>query len=75
MEIELGIQNVARTVTFATDATAQEVSGTINQALAQNTPIELRDDKGRNIIVPAGALAYAVIGSEARHAVGFSNLD
>lgn len=75
MEIELGIQNVARAVTFSTDATAQEVSETITAALAENKPIQIKDDKGRNIVVPAGALAYAVIGSEARHAVGFSNLD
>ncbi|KFI67976.1 DUF3107 domain-containing protein [Bifidobacterium magnum] len=75
MEIELGIQNAPRAVTFATDATAQEVAETIKSALAANEPIELLDNKGRNILVPANMLAYAVIGSEARHAVGFNNLD
>ncbi|NEG70618.1 DUF3107 domain-containing protein [Bifidobacterium choloepi] len=75
MDIELGIQNVARAVTFATDATAQEVSETIERALASGEPIELTDNKGRNFIVPASALAYAIVGSETRHAVGFNNLE
>ena len=45
MDIELGIQNVARP-----------------------------DDKGRRIVVPAGSLGYAIIGSETKHAVGFGTL-
>ena len=53
MDIELGIQNVARTVTFSTEQSA---------------------DEGRRIVVPAGSLGYAIIGSETKHAVGFGNL-
>ena len=56
MDIELGIQNVARTVTF------------------NGKTINLTDDKGRRIVVPAGSLGYAIIGSETKHAVGFGNL-
>lgn len=74
MDIELGIQNVARTVTFTTDATAQEVSATIERALSNNEQLDLMDNKGRHIIVPAGCLGYAIVGAEARHAVGFNNL-
>ena len=54
------------------------VDGALNQAIAQavadNTTIDLTDDKGRRIIVPAKALGYAIIGSETKHAVGFGTL-
>ena len=74
MDIELGIQNVARPVNFSTDESADNVSQAISQAVADNTTIDLTDDKGRRIIVPAKALGYAIIGSETKHAVGFGNL-
>jgi len=74
MDIELGIQNVARPVNFSTDESADNVSQAIAQAVADNTTIDLTDDKGRRIVVPAGSLGYAIIGSETKHAVGFGNL-
>ena len=72
MDIELGIQNVARPVNFSTDESADNVSQAIAQAVADNATINLTDDKGRRIIVPAKALGYAIIGSETKHAVGAS---
>lgn len=74
MDIELGIQNVARPVNFSTDESADNVSQAIAQAVADNTTIDLTDDKGRRIIVPTKALGYAIIGSETKHAVGFGTL-
>ena len=67
MDIELGIQNVARTVTFSTEQA-------IADAVENGKTINLTDDKGRRIVVPAGSLGYAIIGSETKHAVGFGNL-
>ena len=46
MDIELGIQNVARPVNFSTDESADNVSQAIAQAVADNTTIDLTDDKG-----------------------------
>ena len=74
MDIELGIQNVARPVNFSTDESADNVSQAIAQAVADNATIDLTDDKGRRIIVPPKALGYAIIGSETKHAVGFGTL-
>ena len=70
MDIELGIQNVARPVNFSTDESADNVSQAIAQAVADNTTIDLTDDKGRRIIVPAKALGYAIIGSETISGLG-----
>ena len=74
MDIELGIQNVARPVNFSTDESADNVSQAIAQAVADNATIDLTDDEGRRIIVSAKALGYAIIGSETKHAVGFGTL-
>lgn len=74
MDIELGIANVARPVTFSTEEDAVSVTEAIESALSAGTPIKLADDKGRRIIVPANALGYALIGSETKHAVGFGAL-
>lgn len=75
MDIELGVQNVARPVTFSTEAGADEVGAVIAEAVASGKVIDLTDDKGRRIVVPAQALGYAIIGSETKHAVGFGALD
>lgn len=74
MDIELGIRDVTRTVNFSTEQSADEVSRTIATAVADGRTIDLVDDKGRHIIVPAGSLGYAIIGSETKHAVGFGAL-
>lgn len=59
MDIELGIQNVARTVTFSTEQSADEVNNVIAEAVENGKTINLTDDKGRRIVVPAGSLGYA----------------
>ena len=74
MDIELGIRNVARTVNFSTDQRADEVNAVIADAIAAKTPINLTDDKGLHIVVPAAALGYAIVGSDTKHAVGFGPL-
>ena len=74
MDIELGIRNVSRTVTFSTEDSADQVNETIAKALDAHQPVVLTDDKGRRIIVPADALGYAIVGSETKHAVGFGAL-
>lgn len=74
MDIELGIQNVVKPVNFTTDQSAEEVSAAIATAMEQHRTIDLVDDRGRHIIVPASALGYAIIGSETTHPVGFGAL-
>ena len=45
MDIELGIANVARPVTFSTEEDAASVTEAIESALSAGTPIKLTDDK------------------------------
>jgi F420-0:gamma-glutamyl ligase len=74
MDIELGIQNVARPVNFSSDESAEKIGSLIADAVANQTMIDITDSKGRRILVPGRALGYATIGSETRHAVGFGAL-
>ncbi|BDR54345.1 ATP-binding protein [Bombiscardovia apis] len=74
MDIEFGIKDVSRPVSFSTDAPADEVSASIESALKNGESINLIDSKGRHIIVPAGALGYAVVGSDSTRPVGFGAL-
>ena len=48
MDIELGIQNVARPVNFSTEESADSVGKAIAQAVANGETINLTDDKGRH---------------------------
>ena len=51
MDIELGIQNVARTVTFSTEQSADEVNNVIAEAVENGKTINLTDDKNRKSVV------------------------
>lgn len=74
MDVEIGIRNVAKPVTFTTDKSANEVSAAIAKAVAEKTTVDITDNKGRRIIVPGEAVGYAIVGSETAHPVGFGAL-
>jgi hypothetical protein len=74
MDIEIGIRNVTRTVSFSTEESAEDVAQKIEQALASNKALDLTDNRGRRFVVPAQALGYAIIGSDTSHPVGFGAL-
>ena len=75
MDVEIGIQNVARPVTFSTDKSAAEVSAAIREAVENKSTVELSDTKGRCIVVPGAAIGYAIVGSDTTHPVGFGALN
>ena len=71
MEIKIGITNIAREVTFETDATPDEVAQKVREAVAESSLLDLTDDKGRRILVPGERLGYVDLGSPTARAVGF----
>ena len=56
MDIELGIQNVARPVNFSTEESADSVGKAIAQAVANGETINLTDEATVAEIVRRGAL-------------------
>lgn len=74
MDVEIGIRNVTRPVTFDSNQTADEVSAAIAEAVGNGGVVDLTDSKGRRIVIPATAIGYAIVGSETSHPVGFGAL-
>lgn len=74
MNIEIGVKNVAKIISFETTQSADEVSAAVDQSLNGHTPLQLTDEKGRRVIVPSEALGYVLLGTEEVHPVGFGAL-
>jgi hypothetical protein len=75
VEVKIGVQNVARELVLESSQSADEVAGAVSEALAGGDGVlRLRDEKGRLVVVPVGALAYVEIGVEESRRVGFGSL-
>lgn len=71
MEIRIGIQNVAREISFETDMSKDDVTEKVRAAVTDGANLELTDNKGGTVIVPAGVLGYVEIGDASARRVGF----
>lgn len=74
MEIKIGMQNVGREIVLDSDQNADEIAAAVAAALKDATQLRLIDHKGRQVIVPAPAIAYVEIGAEEARRIGFGAL-
>jgi hypothetical protein len=74
VEVKIGVQNVAREITFDTDATAEEVAKAVATAIDKGSVLTLSDAKGRQVLVPGGVIGYISLGESERRGVGFGTL-
>lgn len=74
VDITIGVQNQARELVIETDATADEVTKAVTDALSGGPVLELTDNRGRRILVPSATIGYVEIGSEAQRRVGFASI-
>lgn len=74
MEIKIGVQNVAREVVLESSQSTEEVAAIIDAALAGGGLLRLKDEKGREVIVPADRVGYVEVGAPERGRVGFGSL-
>ena len=70
VEVKIGIQNVAREVVLEASGSEAEIEAAVQAAL-DGGALVLTDDKGRRVMVPAGALGYVEVGEPSRGRVGF----
>lgn len=70
MEVKIGVQNVAREIVIDASGSDSEIEAAVEAAL-QGESLDLRDEKGRRVVVPAGALGYIDLGEPSRGRVGF----
>lgn len=72
MEVNIGVQHVARDISFETEASPEDVTAAVEQALSgESSMLSLTDTKGRRILVPARALGWVQIGESEKGRVGF----
>lgn len=71
MEIRIGVQNVTRELVLDIDESVDEIKGRIQEALTNGTVLELKDTKGREIMIPSAVIGYFEIGDATPRPVGF----
>lgn len=75
MDVEIGIQNVARPVRFSMKRTDQDTADTIAAALrdaaASGSVAQFTDEKGETVLVNGKLIGYAIVGEEEPRHVGF----
>lgn len=72
MQIKIGIQNSGRELIIESEETVETINQKIEKALADPaSTLNLADEKGGTVIVPASALAYIEIAAEQPRKVGF----
>lgn len=71
MEVRIGVQHVSREVVLESTETAEAVSKKVAEALSKGTLLDLVDEKGRRIVVPADRIAYVEIAATEVRRVGF----
>lgn len=71
MEIKIGVRQAPRELTIDLDTTAEEVRAQVDEVIAKDGILSFVDAKGRQVMVPASALAYVETGTQQQHRVGF----
>jgi len=71
VEVKIGVREVNRELVLESSQSADDVVAAVDKALAGEPTLQLRDEKGRLVLVPTGALAYVEIGAEESRRVGF----
>ena len=72
MEVKIGVQNAVREIVLESAQSADEVARSVSEAINGDTGVlNLTDEKGRQVLVPATAIAYVEIGEPEVRRVGF----
>jgi len=74
VEVNIGVQNVAREISLETDSSAEEVQAAVEAALADGGVLRLTDTKGRQVLVPGRALGWVQVGESEKGRVGFGQI-
>jgi hypothetical protein len=74
VEVRIGVQQAARELVLESTETADAVAKKVSDALSKGAVLDLVDDKGRRVVVPADRLAYVEIAASEARRVGFGSL-
>jgi hypothetical protein len=72
VEVKIGVQHANRELVLESEQTPDEVQELVAAALTGKSGLlELTDEKGRRVLIPADRLAYVEIGEVSTRKVGF----
>ena len=71
MEIKIGVRNSSRELVLESTQTPDQVREAVAKAVADRGVLSLTDERGRQVHLPAEALAYIEIGASEVRRVGF----
>ncbi len=72
MEVKIGVQHGPRELTLESTQSSAEITKAVGEALRADLGVlDLVDDKGRRVLVPADKLAYVEIAESEQRRVGF----
>lgn len=72
MEVKIGVQHANRELVLESEQSPDEVQEAVAAALSgKSALLQLTDEKGRRVIIPADRLAYVEIGEVSMRKVGF----
>ncbi|WP_020385743.1 DUF3107 domain-containing protein [Kribbella catacumbae] len=72
MEVKIGVQHANRELVLESEQSPEEVEQAVADALSGKAGLlQLTDEKGRKVLVPADRLAYVEIGEVSIRKVGF----
>ena len=72
MDIKFGFADTARELVISAAGDQADLTQKINSALADNSTMELEDDKGRKYLVRTDRVVYVEVGIGKKHVVGFA---
>ena len=71
MEIQIGVQHAPRELLIDSAESQEDVEKAVRTAIEEGTPLQLTDQRGRQVIVPGDKIAYAEVGGGVSGNVGF----
>jgi hypothetical protein len=72
VEVKIGVQHANRELVLESEQSPEEVEKAVADALGgKSNLLQLTDEKGRKVLIPADRLAYVEIGEVAIRKVGF----
>jgi hypothetical protein len=75
VEVKIGVQHAPRELVLESEQSPAEVQAAVDAALSgKSALLQLVDEKGRRVLVPADKIAYIEIGEESGRRVGFGAL-
>jgi hypothetical protein len=71
MDVNIGVQHVARDISIETEESADSITAKVTEAINSDGLLSLTDTKGRVVLVPGSKIAFIDLGPATGRRVGF----